>query len=277
METISVTTHKVYKIGLDQERIHNDVLAIEEPLEIRIRYTLDGTQKTKSISVTMRTPGNDSELALGFLFTEGIIKNINQISDIQPDPFDNNIITVVSEMNFVPQLSSSDRNFYTTSSCGVCGKSSIDSIRSHSIFHNINSGITISSGVLLSLKDKLFSQQEIFEHTGGIHASAIFSKTGDLLLLREDVGRHNALDKIIGTGLVRDILPFSESILLLSGRASFELLQKAYMAGIKIVAAIGAPSSLAVQAAEEFDITLVGFLKRDGFNIYTNSHRILRG
>ncbi|WP_254411624.1 formate dehydrogenase accessory sulfurtransferase FdhD [Dyadobacter diqingensis] len=253
----------------------DDQLAVEEPLEIKVKYHHEGIQIIKSISVTMRTPGNDAELAAGFLFTEGIFKNPGQIIDIQTDLFDENKVTATFAKDEIPQLQSVERNFYTTSSCGVCGKASIDAIKTVSAYRDEEDNIQIPAGLFYSLQNALKERQEVFQNTGGLHASALFDQQGNFLLLREDVGRHNALDKVIGTSFLNQNLPLRNSILLLSGRASFELIQKASMAGIKIVAAIGAPSSLALQLAEDFGITLIGFLGNEKFNIYTGSQRII--
>lgn len=253
----------------------DDQLAVEEPLEIKVKYHQEGMQVVKSISVTMRTPGNDAELAAGFLFTEGIVKNPGQIIDIQTDLFDENKVTATFAKDEIPQLQSAERNFYTTSSCGVCGKASIDAIKTVSAYRDEEDNIQVPAGLFYSLQNALKERQEVFQNTGGLHASALFDQQGNFLLLREDVGRHNALDKVIGTSFLNQNLPLRNSILLLSGRASFELIQKASMAGIKIVAAIGAPSSLALQLAEDFGITLIGFLGNEKFNIYTGSQRII--
>jgi FdhD protein len=242
-----------------------DVVSVEEPLEIRL---LQGVE-THPISVTMRTPGHEAELAVGFLLTEGIIKQKIDVSGIaQPDA---NIV-VIELNNSVPfNAKSLARNFYTTSSCGVCGKTSIETVR---VNHSINTTQTkISSTVLTSLPETARQSQAGFEETGGSHASSLFTLTGKLLLTREDVGRHNALDKVIGHCLMQEIT-VSECILLVSGRASFELIQKAAVAGIPIVVAIGAPSSLAVELAQQAGITLVGFLKDRRFNVYSHPHRI---
>ncbi len=264
--------------GSGQER--EDVLAIEEPLEIRLAYQEAGISKVKSISVTMRTPGHTADLATGFLYTEGIINSIDQISAVGQTAFTcaenkENIIQVTLEDGVVPHLQNTDRNFYTTSSCGVCGKGSINAIRTVSSTERSPDDLTISADQLYGLPRALREQQAVFDDTGGLHACALFNTSGDLLFLREDVGRHNALDKLIGASLQMGQLPLNDHILLLSGRASFELIQKAAMADIRIVAAIGAPSSLAVQLAEEFNITLIGFLRDQRFNIYTLPHRIL--
>lgn len=250
----------------------HDVLAVEEPLEIGLEYTLHGKVILKSLAVTMRTPGHDAELALGFLFTEGIIQSANQVRGITQSAA--NRIIVQLEEDVIPSLQSADRNFYTTSSCGVCGKSSIDAIRVSSAHQRTTDRIKVDTALLYSLHQRLKEAQSIFERTGGLHASALFDQNAKLILLREDVGRHNALDKVIGASLQERTFPLSDTVLLLSGRASFELIQKASMCGIKIVAAIGAPSTLAVQLAEEFEMTLIGFLRENRFNIYTGSERI---
>jgi len=258
-----------------------DALAIEEPLEIRLEYMLDSQPRTQNVSVTMRTPGNDAELATGFLFTEGIISNIADIADagycfIACAENKENVIQVKLEDGVIPNLKNTERNFYTTSSCGVCGKGSIDAIRTVGTFSAQKSeDVFVDSELLFALPDILRNSQQVFAETGGLHASALFSINGELLMIREDVGRHNALDKLIGASLQQDLLPLDDHILLLSGRASFELVQKAVMAGIRIIAAVGAPSSLAVELAAEFNVTLAGFLRNRRFNIYTAGHRIL--
>ncbi len=258
----------------------SDILSVEEPLEIRIVYGPASARVQKNISVTMRTPGNDTELAIGFLFTEGIITSYGDVTNAFHLATDctsqeKNILQVELAENFSPALMQSDRNFYTSSSCGVCGKGSIQSIKTVSPFSGLEKpGLNLSTAILYQLPGKLTHAQSGFAATGGIHASGLFTVEGDLVLLREDVGRHNALDKLIGSALVSNGLPLNRHILLLSGRASFELIQKAAMAGISVVAAIGAPSSLAVELAVELDITLLGFLKENRFNIYHLSDRI---
>jgi len=270
----SVKSIIIKKVSANRIIETEDQLAVEEPLEIQVKYMLDGKQIKKSISVTMRTPGNDEELAVGFLFTEGIISNHNQVESAETDLFDENKVIVTLTENTIPKLHTSERNFYTTSSCGVCGKSSIDAIKTVSSFQLKEDTIIIPADLFYTLQQTLRKQQEIFQNTGGLHASAIFDLRGNFILLREDVGRHNALDKVIGTSFFAGQLPLKDTILLLSGRASFELIQKAGMAGIRIVAAIGAPSSLALELAEEFGITLIGFLGAEKFNIYSGSQRI---
>lgn len=275
MESSSIITHKITRIGRSNSEVLDDALAVEEPLEIQVEYLADGRKVRKSISVTMRTPGNDPELAAGFLFTEGIIHSSDQIGHITHSALDENRVVVQCSEGFAPQLASLERNFYTTSSCGVCGKASIDAIKTRSVFDGTDDDLTLAAETLYKLPGQINHHQNVFESTGGLHASALFDSSGQFLMLREDVGRHNALDKLIGAALLTDGLPLNNHILLLSGRASFELIQKASMAGIRAVAAIGAPSSLAVQLAQESGITLVGFLKHDKFNIYTGHHRIL--
>lgn len=256
-----------------------DVLAIEEPLEIRMTYGPSDDRITKNISVTMRTPGNDLELACGFLFTEGIIQSFSQIESIahfnsllNPE----NIVVASIKPEVVFDLSKLDRNFYTTSSCGVCGKASINAVKTTGAQHQNTDtdGLKVNSELIHQLPDILRKKQDVFESTGGLHASALFDASGNLMMLREDVGRHNALDKLIGAALESGIVPLSQHILLLSGRASFELIQKSAMAGIQIVAAVGAPSSLAVEMAEDFNITLIGFLRNGRFNIYSGAQRL---
>ena len=253
----------------------NDQVAVEEPLEIQLDYSTSTGFMQKNIAVTMRTPGNDEELAAGFLFSEGVIQNNGSIKGIRSFSADENRVLISLRENVKPILQNVERNFYSTSSCGICGKASIDAIRLTSVFKEENNSLSVNATVLHGLQDTLRKQQLIFENTGGIHASALFTLDGNFMMLREDVGRHNALDKIIGAALLNDQLPLNNCILLLSGRASFELLQKASMAGIKIVVAVGAPSSLAVEMAKETGITLIGFLRNDRFNIYAGNERII--
>ena len=274
MEINAIAQQRIRVITSSGSKDAEDDLAVEEPLEIQLSYIESGKKIKKSISVTMRTPGNDDELAVGFLFTEGIVAEKSQVKAAASDIFDENKVIVNLADAFVPVINSLERNFYTTSSCGVCGKASIDAIKTVSAYQIDDNTLLVSKKVIFSLKDQLNVQQSIFETTGGLHASALFDVNGHFIALREDVGRHNALDKLIGNALLKDLLPLADKILLLSGRASFELIQKAGMAGIQVVAAIGAPSSLAVKLAEESNITLIGFLKNDKFNIYSGFERI---
>jgi FdhD protein len=279
MSQKAITHLPVIKVTDEDNLDTTDALAIEEPLEIWLEYGQADDRKVQNISVTMRTPGNDAELALGFLFTEGIIKkqDANTIEHCFIACAENkeNVIQVSLKEGIEPNLQNTERNFYTTSSCGVCGKASISSIKTVSAFNNSTTENQVNADLLYQLPSILQKQQEVFADTGGLHASALFNSNGDLLLVREDVGRHNALDKLIGAALNKNMLPLNQHVLLLSGRASFELVQKAAMADINIIAAVGAPSSLAVQLAEEFNITLVGFLRNRRFNIYTQAQRIL--
>jgi FdhD protein len=249
-----------------------DLLAVEQPLEIRIVYGDENNRQQKNISVTMCTPGHDAELATGFLFTEGIISGQQDIRNCI-SPGDNIILVELRQgISFDPKKI--ERHFYTSSSCGVCGKSSIDAVKNVFSKNGAKDSIITTASIFTKLPDTLRKQQEVFEYTGGLHASALFDLKGNLLLTREDVGRHNALDKLVGAALTAGDLPLDHHILLLSGRASFELIQKAAMAGIKIVCAVGAPSSLAVELAKECDMTLVGFLRDGRFNIYSGAQRI---
>ena len=254
----------------------SDLLAVEEPMEIRLEYGPATKRLQKNISVTMRTPGNDEELAAGFLFTEAIISSAIDIVSITRPKADNEGIVLVSLAdNITLNTRNLERNFYTTSSCGVCGKASIEAVRTACNIPDSFDNLRVPASLIYQLPALLRKQQEVFENTGGLHACALFDISGKLLLSREDVGRHNALDKLIGAALADGMIPLTEHILLLSGRASFELVQKAIMAGIKIVAAVGAPSSLAVEMAEEWGMTLIGFLRGERFNIYSGAERIV--
>ena len=265
-----------------------DVLAVEEPLEIRLGFS-DNTHR--AISITMRTPGDDGELAAGFLFTEGILTSSDQIKQIRhcglkigkvkstldrAAALNSNTIRVDLNDDIDIDFKRLERHFYTSSSCGVCGKSSIDALR--------NSGAKrltdldnpkIDTDLINALPDRLRASQDVYDQTGGLHASALFALDGELDTVREDVGRHNALDKVIGAKFLENKLPLSDKILLVSGRASFELVQKALMAGIPIMVAVGAPSSLAVELATEFGMTLVGFVRDGSFNVYSWPTRIV--
>ncbi|MEO3406518.1 formate dehydrogenase accessory sulfurtransferase FdhD [Mucilaginibacter sp. CAU 1740] len=277
---VSTQNIPIVKVNRNRSIRAEDTLAIEEPLEIKLEYGLTDNRQVQNISVTMRTPGHDAELATGFLFTEGIIKNTDGIqsakhSFIACAENKENTILLSLEPGVEPHLQNTERNFYTTSSCGVCGKGSISAIRTVSSFTGQPDETIVHSALLYQLPNLLRRHQRVFDDTGGLHASALFTPMGELVLLREDVGRHNALDKLIGAAVMYNWLPLQQTILVLSGRASFELIQKAAMAGISIIAAVGAPSSLAVQLAEEFNITLIGFLRDERFNIYTGAHRVM--
>lgn len=274
MQSVSVASVRIKKISVNAQLDTDDELAVEEPLEIHLSYGSNDNRLQKCISVTMRTPGNDEELGVGFLFTEGIIQHRDEIFEVSSVPVADNKVLITLCENKIPLLQNAERNFYTTSSCGVCGKQGIDTLRTTSFYKNEADEICLKAELFYLLNDVLRKQQALFASTGGLHAAALFDFKGNFIMLREDVGRHNALDKVIGAAFLDEQLPLSNTILLLSGRASFELIQKAAMAGIKLVAAVGAPSSLAVQLAEDSGITLIGFLRNQRFNIYSGWQRI---
>jgi FdhD protein len=249
----------------------SDYLAGEEPLEIAVADT--------SLSVTMRTPGHDRELAAGFLFTEGLIQERSQIVSIEDAHENESNGANRVRVNLTPggafDLEAARRNFFAASSCGVCGKASIDSLRVRGI-PRPNPDFRVVAEVLYSLPDRLRAAQTIFGRTGGLHAAALFSPTGDLLVLREDIGRHNAVDKIVGWGMLNGGLPFRNSVLMVSGRGGFEIVQKALVAGIPVLASVSAPSDLAVKLARELGLTLVGFLRGRRFVVYSGGERLQR-
>ncbi|SKA97982.1 FdhD protein [Agreia bicolorata] len=255
--------------------VREDVLAAEEPLEIRV-----GGQ---SLAITMRTPGNDIDLAAGFLVSEGVISSGEQFSAARycagaTDEGLNtyNVLDVTLAPGVAPPDPSLQRNFFTTSSCGLCGKASIDAVRTTSAYTSESDALRIEAALLTTFPDRLREQQAVFDKTGGLHAAALFDgATGELLVLREDVGRHNAVDKVIGWATRENLLPLRGTVLMVSGRASFELMQKASMAGVPMLAAVSAPSSLAAELASELGITLVGFLRGDSMVIYAGAERVL--
>jgi FdhD protein len=254
-----------------------DAIAVEEPLEIRL--VRDGAPDNggtgRALSVTMRTPGNDSELALGFLFGEGIVASPGDVVAVGPCGPTGNVVRVTVRADLVFDAERLARNFYTTSSCGVCGKASIDAVTASAGRRDVGArDFSVDESVLRSLPDSLRASQTEFAETGGVHAVGLFAPDGELVASREDVGRHNAMDKLVGRSLRDGSLPWSERVVLLSGRASFELLQKAMMAGAPVVAAIGAPSTLAVELAESCGITLVAFVREHGCNVYTHAARV---
>jgi FdhD protein len=259
-----------------------DTVAEEEPLEIRIcrPSSTSHVPMRETLAVTMRTPGDDAALAAGFLWTEGLVREQTEIQRIdfprlalagQPQ----NTIDVFLRTPADVQSPNLRRNFFVSSSCGVCGKSSIQALHAARPNFPTPSTLHIPAALISSLPDSLRSAQKVFDRTGGLHAAALFSPAGQLLLLREDVGRHNALDKIIGTLLLEERLPADNCILFLSGRISFELVQKAAMAGIQFITAVGAPSSLAVSTAAASGITLLGFVRENRFNVYTHPERVV--
>lgn len=253
-----------------------DAIAVEEPLEIRlVRHgSTDNGGTGRPISITMRTPGNDAELALGFLHGEGILRDPGDVIDVHPCGPTGNVVRVIVRADLPLDLKRLDRNFYTTSSCGVCGKASIEAVTATLGLRNIDSDLVVDEATLRRLPRALREAQAGFDRTGGMHAVGLFDATGELLASYEDVGRHNAMDKLVGASLRTKRLPWTDRIVLLSGRASFELLQKAMMAGAPVVAAIGAPSTLAVELAQTAGITLVAFLRDDGLNIYSHPVRV---
>ena len=259
----------------------SDEVAAEEPMEVRVVVEEKGPLVRHSIAVTMRTPGHDFELAAGFLFTEGIVADPTAVRDIQycrstPDPAQHNVVNVFLSPGtaFDPQKFS--RNVYTTSSCGICGKASLEMLRLVCPAPPVGT-FNLDATYFLELPEKLGKVQALFSRTGGLHASALFDAEGELLLVREAVGRHNALDKLLGALFSEGRLPASDTVLMVSGRASYELVQKALMGGIPALAAVGAPSSLAVDMAREFNMTLIGFLRNGRFNVYAGEERVGMG
>jgi FdhD protein len=259
----SVVTAPITRVAAATAR-DQDFIAVEEPLQIR----LNGTD----LAITMRTPGHDPELAVGFLFAEGILPNREAIDSMEQG--DNSIsITTVAEAS--PDLSAQTRHFYLTSSCGVCGKASVDALVAAGCPMLPRATPLINAEILHSLPESLRATQAVFDRTGGLHAAGLFDVDGTLRLVREDVGRHNAVDKLIGRSVIDGKVPLDNSILMVSGRVSFELVQKALMAGIPALAAVGAPSSLAVETALRFGMTLVGFLRDARFNVYAGEDRLV--
>ncbi len=261
----------------DAGNVHRaDAIAVEEPLEIRLLK--EGASENggtgRPISITMRTPGNDSELALGFLYGEALIREPRDVIEVRPCGPSGNVVRVTVRADLPLDLDRLNRNFYTTSSCGVCGKASIEAVTASAGIRPVTSGISVRESVLRTLPDLLKASQAGFAETGGMHAVGLFTVEGELIASREDVGRHNAMDKLAGAALRAGELPWNERIVLLSGRASFELIQKAMMAGAPLVAAIGAPSTLAVELAQSAGITLVAFLRPGGCNVYCHPARV---
>ncbi len=249
-----------------------DTLATEEPMEIRVAGP---DQELRSVAVTMRTPGGDFELAVGFLFTEGLIApdDVGRVAYCDNLPGEDQRYNVVSVRVARPfDAERVRRNFYATSSCGICGKAALDDIEVRCAA--VNPGPTVSAETLVTLPDRLRSHQRVFERTGGLHAAGLFTADGELISVREDVGRHNAVDKVIGEQVLAGSIPLVDRILQVSGRLSFEIVQKAAVAGIPIVSAVSAPTSLAVDAGERFGMTIVGFVRDGRLNVYTGAERI---
>jgi FdhD protein len=279
----AISPVNILKVSFDSFEEKSDLVVVEEPLEIRLGYGNIEDRQQRNVSVTMRTPTHDFELALGFLYSEGIITSYNQVMSVKycvdaGQQSTENIVRVELKPDIPVNLQMLQRNFYATSSCGVCGKASIESIDKMICDlpkqKSEQNALKVSKEYIYNLPKRLAQHQKVFEYTGGLHAAALFDVTGKIVSLREDIGRHNALDKLIGNALTQDLLPLHNKVLLMSSRASFELIQKTIMAHISIIVTIGAPSSLAIQTAEQFGITLIGFLRNDSFNIYAGKERI---
>lgn len=253
----------------------DDRVAIEEPLEIRLDLTDGTTRAERSLSITMRTPGQDDELAAGFLLTEGLVQQAGDIDAITHVA--DNVVTVRLADHARVSWPSMERHFYATSSCGVCGKSSLDALERPGLQRVARDGFALDVSTLPLLSDRLRAAQAVFDRTGGLHAAALFDGDGTLVAVREDVGRHNAVDKLLGAQLLQGNTPLARRVLFLSGRASFELVQKALAAGIPMIAAVGAPSSLAVELAQRFDLTLAGFVRGTRCNVYSGAWRLHGG
>jgi FdhD protein len=273
----------IVRVDALEPRATNDRVATEEPLEIRLSFVKKGLRVVKSVSVTMRTPGHDRELAAGFLLTEGVIASASAIERWDepraesPSKHAGNVLTAVLREDAAVDLRTMERNFYMTSSCGVCGKTSLEALRVTGRISLNPDGPLWDASRIGGLPAALKEDQVIFESTGGLHAAGLFSAEGELLAVREDVGRHNAVDKLIGSQLLEGRTDLGGCLMLVSGRASFELVQKAVVAGIPILAAVGAPSSLAVDLARQFGATLLGFVGRARFNIYSGAQRVSFG
>ncbi len=259
-------------------RRRRDVVATEEPLEIRVAWEEEGVPRVRPVSVTMRTPGHDFELAVGFLFTEGVldgretVRELVHCDGVGADA--DNVVRLTLRPGHRLDPSLLDRNFYATSSCGVCGKASLEALEIRSCPRPAAGRPTVAASVLAGLPERLAESQAVFRRTGGLHAAGLFRPDGGLELVREDVGRHNAVDKVIGRSLLDGEVPLESSILVVSGRVSFEIVQKALAGGIGVVAAVGAPSSLAVETARRFGMTLAGFVRGGGFNLYAGEERV---
>ena len=281
MDSAPVATHRILKVTAGGVEHAEDLVAAEEPLALRLGYSTPHGREQRELAVTMRTPGNDLELALGFLFTEGIVRSAAEVHSLrhctqaEAAGHEGNVVKIELAEGVPVSSSVFQRNTFMSSSCGVCGKASIEAVRVHVPVSDAPEVAVFDASLLHTFPGALSAHQRVFGVTGGIHAAALFDLGGALLAVREDVGRHNAVDKLIGHALLQNWLPLHERILFLSGRASFELVQKAALAGLRVVCAVGAPSSLAVRCALEFGITLVGFLRQQRFNVYSGEHRML--
>lgn len=268
----------IIRISEDKAKTRNDLLAIEEPLSIYIRQNIDGKIQTESLGITMRTPGHDTELAAGLLFCEGIISASDDIAIVEEgspagrDKLFPTAVTVSLKSGLPFDVDRLQRRLITTSSCGLCGTLDLDRFNLRDPQHS--QGMQLDGQIIPSLPDQLRKAQPVFQHTGGLHAAGLFNFSGQLLDIREDIGRHNAMDKLIGDALLKQNLPFSDTLVLFSGRVSFDLMQKAIACGLSIVASVGPPSSLAVEMAERYGVTLLGFIRSKEFNIYTHGERL---
>ena len=272
--------YKVLKYSSNNFKDIEDLVSIEEPLEISLKYKEKDNWVEQTLSITMRTPGNDEDLVRGFLFNEQIVKSLNDIDNIESYgdkvgqyKIQNKILATLNNSENV-NISKIKRDFLTNSSCGVCGKSSLDALEIIKTTKTNASEPKISKDVIIQSPDILREGQSEFSKTGGIHASGLFNSDGKLIALREDVGRHNALDKLIGCALKKNQFDPKDQFITCSGRLNFELVQKVLMTDIGIMIGVGAPTSLAIDLANKFDITLIGFVKRDSFNIYTNNKKV---
>ena len=277
--SIEVAVEKVTGAAWESQPDH---VAVEEPLEIRLDYAADGKRVARSISITMRTPGDDASLAVGFLLSEGVLRTASDVQGVRPcgpavGPLQlRNVVRVELREGVAVDLKRLERHFYTTSSCGVCGKTSLEALAIRNVAPLADRLPRIAAAAVHGLPQRIRRVQAVFDRTGGLHAAALFNAAGEVLTLREDVGRHNAVDKLLGAEFLAGRVPLADRGLLVSGRASFELMQKALMAGIPLLAAVGAPSSLAVELAARFKMTLIGFLRDGKFNIYSGGWRLQR-
>lgn len=270
---VGTKNRNIYRIEPGGVQESEDQLVEEAPMEIRLEFGSTDQREQQAVAITMRTPGEDVALALGFLFTEAIIGREQDVVEVRHAPAQN-LVTVVLDPGLSIDISRLDRHFYTSSSCGICGKGSLEMVESVSCYYPRPVHPKLSAEILGALPRKLREAQSLFALTGGIHAAGLFNAAGELSILCEDVGRHNAVDKLIGCAFQIGGLPMRDQVLVLSGRIGFELVQKAAMAGIPVIAAVGAPSSLAVELAESSDMTLVGFLRNDRMNVYCGMERL---
>ena len=283
MSRLRKTKRRIWTVKSGRMQRKSDLLATEEPLEIQLSASSSGQQngryQQRTIAITMRTPGNDYELAAGFLYSEGVIQQKDEITQMtycvgeKREQQEYNLLNVGLNRSQLPELPHLERHFFTNSACGICGSTLLDDLHNRRL-PPLDHDRAVTSTVLNSLPNTLRAKQILFESTGGLHAAALFDRVGKLITVREDVGRHNAVDKLVGWALLNKQLPLSDKIIMVSGRASYELLQKCVVAGAPIFCAVSAPSSLAVEIAAEFGVTLVGFLRDQRFNIYSKPERI---